>query len=145
VGVYVTFQNRGGDLGIPLPAGVVRLYKNDARGMSQFLGSDRIVHTPRNEMVRLNLGNSFDVTARKRQTSFEERSCSADSSYDIRLSNAKDVPQDVLVVESIPGSWSILNETAAHAKSSASTASWTVRVPENGSASLDYTARSSWC
>lgn len=145
VGVYVTFQNRGGDLGIPLPAGVVRLYKNDARGMSQFLGSDRIVHTPRNETVRLNLGNSFDVAARKRQTSFEERPCSADSSYDIRLSNAKDVPQSVLVVESIPGSWSILSETAAHTKSSASTASWTVRVPQNGSASLDYTARTSWC
>jgi hypothetical protein len=47
VGAYVTFENRGGDLGIPLPGGIVRLYKNDSHGLSQFLGSDQIDHTPR--------------------------------------------------------------------------------------------------
>jgi hypothetical protein len=67
VGVYLTFTNKGGDLGVPLPGGVVRLYKNDAGGTSQFLGSDRIDHTPRNEDVRLHLGDSFDVTANKKR------------------------------------------------------------------------------
>ena len=66
----MTFENRGGELGIPLPGGIVRLYKNDSHGLSQFLGSDQIDHTPKNETVRLHVGDSFDVTARKMQTDF---------------------------------------------------------------------------
>jgi hypothetical protein len=146
VQVYVSFENHGGELGIPLPAGTVRLYKNDAGGLSQFVGSDQIGHTPRNETVRLNLGQSFDVTARKKQTSFDNLGfCSADSSYEIVVSNAKPKAQDVLVVEAIPGSWQILAETAPHVKSSASSANWTLRVPADGRTRLTYTARSSWC
>jgi hypothetical protein len=145
VSAYVTFQNQNGDLGIPLPAGVVRLYKKDSRGLSQFLGSDRIEHTPKGETVRLNLGNSFDVTARKRQTSFDEHRCSANSSYEIVVSNAKTMPQDVLVVESIPGSWKIRAESSPHVKSSASTADWTLHVPAEGRSTLTYSARTSWC
>ncbi len=145
IGVYVTFQNRGGDLGIPLPAGIVRLYQNDSHNLSQFLGSDQIDHTPRNESVRLHLGNSFDVTARKRQTDFEGHDCWADSSYEIVVSNAKAVEQDVLVVESIPGTWQILAENLAHAKTSSSTATWTMQVPADSHATLTYKAHSSWC
>lgn len=146
VGVYVSFTNRGGDLGVPLPAGVVRLYKKDSRGLSQFIGSDRIDHTPRNETVRLHLGDSFDVTARKRQTDYrQDGNCASESSYEIVLANAKSVPQDVLVVESIPGDWQIIQESAPHAKTSSSTASWTVDVPANQRRTLTYTARVSWC
>lgn len=146
VGAYLTFENRGGELGIPLPAGIVRLYKRDSRGLSQFLGSDTIDHTPKNESVRLHLGDSFDVTARKLQTDYHESStCSSDSSYKIILSNAKNIAQNVLVVEPIPGDWRIVQESLAHTKSSASTASWSVRVPADGRATLTYTARVNWC
>jgi len=124
----------------------VRLYKNDAGGLSQFVGSDQIGHTPRNDTVRLNLGQSFDVTARKRQTSFDNLTdCSADSSYEIVISNAKAVAQEVLVVESIPGSWQILSESWPHVQTSASTANWRLRIPGDGRSTLVYTARSSWC
>lgn len=145
VNVYVSFENKGGDLGIPLPAGVVRLYKSDARGLSQFVGSDQIDHTPKNETVRLHLGDSFDVTARKRQTEFEERGCSSDSSYEIVVSNAKSTPQDVLVVEVIPGTWQITNENLPHTKSSAFTANWLVHAPADGRATLTYSAHTTWC
>ena len=147
VGVYVSFENRGGDLGIPLPAGVVRIYKSDSNGISQFLGSDRIDHTPKNEMVRLHLGESFDVTARKKQTDFHfvSSSCTTSSSYAVMLSNAKDSTQDVLVVEPVPGDWKITNENMPHIKSSASTANWLVHVPADGSTELRYTARTTWC
>ncbi|MDQ2681810.1 MAG: DUF4139 domain-containing protein [Candidatus Eremiobacteraeota bacterium] len=146
VSVYVTFENRGGELGVPLPGGIVRMYKNDSRQLSQFLGSDSIEHTPKNETVRLNLGNSFDVTARKHQTSFDNLGdCSADSSYEIDVSNAKAIPQNVLVVETIPGIWRILSENSPHAKSSASTANWKLTIPADGRSTLIYTARSSWC
>lgn len=146
VGAYVMFENRGGELGIPLPAGVVRLYKNDSRGLSQFLGSDHIDHTPRFETVRLHLGDSFDVTARKKQTDFHFGSpCQTDSSNEIVISNAKTIAQDVLVVEPIPGEWQIVSENMRHTKSSASTANWLVHVPAGKRSTLTYTARTTWC
>jgi hypothetical protein len=145
VGAYVSFENRGGELGIPLPGGVVRLYKNDSHGLSQFLGSDQIDHTPKNETVRLHVGDSFDVTARKMQTDFHLEGCGADSSYKIVVANAKTAAQNVLVVEPIPGDWQILDENLPHTKSSASTASWNVRVPADGRSTLTYTAHVNWC
>jgi len=146
VRAYVTFENRGGELGVPLPAGIVRMYERDSRGLSQFMGSDQIQHTPASETVRLYMGESFDVTARKRQTDFKfVSSCSTESAYEIVLRNAKTTAQNVLVVEPIPGEWRIVSENVAHAKSSASTASWTVSVPASGSSTLAYTARTTWC
>jgi hypothetical protein len=146
VGVYITFTNKDGDLGIPLPGGLVRLYKNDSRGTSQFLGSDRIDHTPKNEDVRLHVGDSFDVTAKKKQTDFTAvGGCEFRSSYDVRVANAKDVDQSVDVVEPIPGEWTILSESAAHRKTSSSTATWTLNVPKNSSTTLTYTADVKLC
>ena len=115
VGVYFSFVNRGGELGIPLPAGIVRLYKRDSSGSSLFLGSDNIDHTPKNESVRLHLGDSFDVTAHKRQTDFQQRLLVAgrpyvQSSYQIVIKNAKPQAAEVLVVEPIPGEWQIVAE-----------------------------------
>jgi hypothetical protein len=145
VGVYFSFENKGGELGVPLPGGIVRLYKRDSGGASQFLGSDRIDHTPRNERVRLHVGDAFDVTARKRQTDFHTVGKPPredyDSSYEIVLRNAKEAPVDVQVIEPLPGEWQIVAESARHVKSSSTTATWTIRVPAGGQATLTYTAR----
>lgn len=141
LGVFLTFTNKGGDLGIPLPGGIVRLYKNDDSGTSQFLGSDKIDHTPRNEDVRLHVGDSFDVTANRKQTDFHIVSPGRyDSSYEFTISNAKTTPQDVLVVEPIPAEWNILSESAPHEKTSSSTATWRLRVPADGKTTLTFTA-----
>jgi hypothetical protein len=146
VGVYVGFTNRGGDLGVPLPGGVVRLYKNDAGGTSQFLGSDRIDHTPKNQDVRLHLGDSFDVTANKKQLTFQALGgCTFESSYRIVLSNAKTERAGVLVVEPIPGDWQITAENVRHEKTSSATASWLVKVPPDGKSTLTYSARVRLC
>jgi len=146
VGVYVTFANQGGDLGVPLPGGIVRLYKNDSGGTSQFLGSDRIDHTPRNQDVRLHLGDSFDVTANKKQLTFKALGgCQFASDYRIVLSNAKTEPASVLVVEPIPGDWQITAENMKHVRSSSATATWTVPVPAGGNATLDYSVRVKLC
>jgi hypothetical protein len=139
VGVYLTFTNRGGDLGLPLPAGTVRLYENDSRGTSQFLGADRIDHTPRNQDVRLHLGDSFDVTAAKKQTDFRhDDTCTVEGAYSVAVSNAKDAAQAVDVIEPIPGEWTVLAESAPHRKTSSSTATWTLNVPANGTTTLTY-------
>jgi hypothetical protein len=142
VGTYVTLHNQGGDLGIPLPAGVFRVYKRDTSGTAQFIGSDRIDHTPKGEVVRLHLGDSFDVTAHKKQTDFHiVDGITFESAYEIVLRNAKNTAQTVLVVEPIPADWTMLQNSAPFTKASASTASWTLTVPPNGSTTLTYRVR----
>ncbi len=145
VGVFVQFENRESSrLGMPMPKGVVRVYKKDSAGNAQFIGEDSIDHTPKNEKVRLKLGDAFDVTADKKQTDFRRRepgnnaSYVFESSYEIVLRNAKKEPATVIVREPVPGDWTMLEETQRHAKVAAGTAQWQVAVPPEGSATLRY-------
>ncbi len=145
VGVYVQFENReSARLGLPMPKGVVRVYKKDAAGNAQFVGEDRIDHTPKNESVRLKLGEAFDVTADKKQTDFKRRertnraSYVFESAYEIVLKNAKPEPVIVTVREPVYGDWTMLEETQRHRKVAAGTAEWQVRVPAEGRATLKY-------
>jgi hypothetical protein len=146
LGTYVTFLNRGGSLGIALPKGAVRVYKRDNGGQEQFVGSDSIDHTPRNETVRLFLGSSFDVTATKKQTDFRvivpDRTY--ESEYEIVLRNAKAVTQNVVVVEPIPGDWTMVRSSAPFTKSSSSTATWSLHVPPGGATTLTYRVRTTF-
>jgi hypothetical protein len=145
VGTYVTFTNQGGALGVPLPRGIVRVYKRDSSGTAQFVGSDAIDHTPKNETVRLHVGDSFDVTASRKQTDYKVSddggTSTYESAYEIVLRNAKPAPETVLVVEPIPGDWSIVSSSAPYRKTSASTATWTISVPAEGSTTLTYRVR----
>jgi hypothetical protein len=143
IGTYVTFRNAGGSLGIPLPKGAVRVYKRDNAGTAQFVGSDTIDHTPKNESVRLHLGDSFDVTASKKQTDYKVVASGSDyeSAYEIVLRNAKKTPETVLVVEPIPGDWKIVSSSAQYQKSSSSTATWSIRIPPEGTTKLTYRVR----
>jgi hypothetical protein len=145
VGVFVQFENReASHLGMPMPKGVVRVYKKDSAGNAQFIGEDRIDHTPKNERVRLKLGEAFDVTADKKQTDFKRREATNqasyvfESAYEIVLRNAKKEAATVIVREPVPGDWSMLDESARHAKVAAGTAEWKISVPAQGSASLKY-------
>ncbi|MFO1339219.1 MAG: DUF4139 domain-containing protein [Burkholderiaceae bacterium] len=144
-GVYVEFANReAARLGMPLPKGVVRVYKRDSAGNAQFVGEDRIDHTPKNETVRLKLGDAFDVTADKKQTDFKRReptnkaSYVFESAYEIVLRNAKTEAVTVTVREPVPGDWTMLEESQAHTKAAAGTAQWRVSVPAGGSSTLKY-------
>lgn len=147
VGVFMEFENQGGGLGVPLPKGIVRVYKKDKAGNAQFVGEDRIDHTPKNEKVRLKLGEAFDVTADKKQTSFEKIAGTGrynyiyDAGFEIVLKNAKDEAVQVKVVEPIPGDWQMLSESQPHKKEASNTAVWNVKVPANGKTSLVYKVR----
>jgi len=145
VGVFVQFENREASrLGMPMPKGVVRVYKKDSSGNAQFIGEDSIDHTPKNEKVRLKLGDAFDVTADKKQTDFKRReplvnrSYSFESAYEIVLRNAKKEPATVIVREPVPGEWTMLEQSAPHAKVAAGTAEWRVPVPAEGTTTLRY-------
>ena len=147
VGVFVEFDNKGEGLGIPLPRGVVRVYKKDGQDNAQFVGEDRIDHTPKNETVRLKLGDAFDVTADKKQTAFQKLAGTGrtnyvfESAYEIVLKNAKKEAVTVTVRESMPGDWTMVSESQPHAKAASGIAEWKVRVPAEGRTTLIWRVR----
>lgn len=145
VAVYVEFNNaEKAHLGMPIPKGIVRVYKNDSKGSAQFVGEDRIDHTPKNENIRLKLGDAFDITANKKQTDFKKakyfapHSVAFESSYEIELKNAKTEPVTVMVREPVPGEWEILEENHSHTKMTSGTAQWQITIPAESSETLSY-------
>jgi hypothetical protein len=147
VGVFIEIENRDSShLGMPLPKGIIRVYKKDTAGNAQFIGEDNIDHTPKNEKVRLKLGDAFDVTADKKQTDFKKVAGNSkynyifESAYEIVLKNAKKEAVTVKVQEPMPGDWSIMSASQPHTKGASNTAVWNVVVPAEGKATLTYRA-----
>ncbi len=145
VGVFVEFDNKeSAQLGMPLPKGIIRVYKKDKTGNAQFIGEDRVDHTPKNEKVRLKLGDAFDVTADKKQTDFKKVAGTgkynyvAESAYELLLKNAKKEAVVVTVQEPMPGDWQILSESQPHTKGASNTAVWKVSIPAEGQTKLVY-------
>lgn len=145
IGVFVEFNNaENAHLGMPIPKGTVRVYKNDSKGNAQFIGEDRIDHTPKNETIRVKLGDAFDITADKKQTDFKKvkffapHTAAYESSYEIKLNNAKSEPITVTVREPVPGDWMILQENHQHKKMTAGTAQWQITIPAESSETLSY-------
>ena len=152
VDVFVEFKNEEkGQLGIPLPKGIVRVYKNDSDNRAQFIGEDRIDHTAKNDTVRLKLGSAFDVTGVWKSVSVKNLDSGKlgklidgeqfEATYSIELSNAKKEDVTVKVVEPLPGDWNITAETFKHEKVGADLAQWQVPVPADGKVELKYTVR----
>ena len=105
VGVFLDFENseRNG-LGMPLPKGVVRVYKRDHTGALQFIGEDLIDHTPRDEELRIKMGEAFDVVGDRRQMDYcVISSCVSESTWRIDLRNHKDEDVEVMLVEPVGG------------------------------------------
>ena len=143
--VYLEFDNKQNNgLGMPLPKGILRVYKKDSAGNAQFVGEDNIDHTPKNEIVRLKLGAAFDVTADKKQTDFTKLPNPAkgvnlyESAYEIVLKNAKKEAVTVKVQEPIPGDWKILQSSHAQRKADSNTAEWQITIPAEGKTTLNY-------
>ncbi len=146
VEVMLTLDNRkASHLGMPLPKGIVRVYKADTRGMLQFAGEDRIDHTPEHGRLTLKLGNAFDITTEKRQTDFRKLPSTGrdayrfQSSHDLRIMNAKKVPVTVKIYESMAGDWRIQKESHPHKQETAHQALWEIQVPPEYQTTLTYT------
>jgi hypothetical protein len=143
VQVYYQLKNeQKAGLGLPLPAGVVRVYQADSRGGLQFVGEDRINHTPKDETLNLKIGNAFDVTAERRQTDFQRISSSVyEVEYEVTLRNHKAVAISVDVNEPIGGSWRMLNASHAWTKTDAWAAKFVVPVAVDGATAVKYRVR----
>lgn len=148
VGTFLEFDNKeSSQLGMALPKGIVRVYKKDSSGSAQFIGEDSIDHTPKNEKIRLKLGDAFDITADKKQTDFKKIAGNSkynyvfESAYEVVLKNAKKEAVTVTVQEPIPADWQIQNTSHPYTKGSSNTAVWKVQVPAEGSTKLVYRAQ----
>ncbi|MGH7563832.1 MAG: DUF4139 domain-containing protein [Gemmatimonadota bacterium] len=144
VGVYQEFDNREGNgLGIPLPAGVVRLYKADVDGTLQLVGEDRIDHTPRNERVRLKVGEAFDIVAERRQTEFQIIASGHvyEETFEVKIRNHKTEDVVVQVVEPLPSEWTMLATSHDFEKMDAFTVRFDVPVEASEESVLTYRIR----
>ncbi len=144
VGVYQEFDNRDGNgLGIPLPAGVVRLYKADVDGTLQLVGEDRIDHTPKNERVKLKVGEAFDIIAERRQTEFQVVTSGHvyEETFEVKIRNHKDTDVVVQVVEPLPSEWTMLSNTHDYEELDAFTVRFDVPVEASEESALTYRIR----
>jgi hypothetical protein len=146
VQVFYKFKNEEkSSLGIPLPAGNVRVYQKDSKGGLLFIGEDHIDHTPKDESVTIKIGNAFDVVAERKQTDFKKISDRVyEMEFQIILRNHKDAPVTVQVNEPIGGDWEMLSSSFPAEKTAAFAAQFNVPVKSNGESVLKYRVRVHW-
>jgi hypothetical protein len=153
---FVFESNRGNDirvglefknseekgLGMPLPEGIIRVYKEDKSGAPQFVGEDKIEHTPKNEEVRIYLGNAFDIVAERTRKDYRRiTNRISEEDYEIKIRNHKEEAVVVNVLEHFWGDWFIKSENMKGKKKDAKTNEWDVTVPKDGETVLTFTVR----
>ena len=144
VGVFIQFRNSQlNKLGMPLPAGTIRLYKKDDKGNQQFIGEDKIDHTPKDEDVRVKVGDAFDIVAERKQTDYKMIVSGHlyEYAYEIKIRNHKEGQITVVVNEPIGGDWEMVASTFEAKKTAAFAAQFNVPVAKDGEATLSYRVR----
>jgi hypothetical protein len=150
VDVYLRFRNAtAGGLGVPLPAGRVRVNQLDATdGSLEFIGEDVLDHTPQDEEVQIRLGSAFDVVGERRQADFRVDTARnwMEETIEVELRNHKKEAVRVIVKESLFRwvNWEILASSHAWDKQDARTIHLPVEVPAGGTVRLDYRVRYTW-
>ena len=143
VSVFVEVANtKANRLGLPLPKGKVRVYKADRSGSQQFVGEDWIDHTPKDERVKIKMGEAFDVVGERTQKDWRKLASGLyEVEWEISLRNHKSEDVVVTVVEPVPGDWEVLRSTHPHEKVEAHTLRFQIAVPKEGAAKLGYRVR----
>jgi len=143
INVYVKFKNsKDNKLGMPLPEGIMRLYKKDSSNSLQFIGEDKIEHTPKDEEVTLKVGEAFDIVAERRQMNYQRISKRLhESEWEVTLRNHKEEDVTIGIIEPLFGEWRIVKKTHPYKKLDAFTARFDVNVPKNGEVKVLYRVR----
>ncbi len=146
VAVKVEIANsKANGLGMPMPKGKVRVYKKDQDGALEFIGEDNIDHTPKDEKVRVYLGDAFDIIAERKQTNQQQVSDRVQRlSYEISIRNHKDSAVSVTDVEHAFGQWKIVSSSHESTKRDAHTFEFAVDVPANGESKVTYTVETKY-
>ncbi|MFQ5880949.1 MAG: DUF4139 domain-containing protein [Candidatus Methylomirabilales bacterium] len=143
VGVYLEVANtKDNRLGIPLPKGVVRVYKADRSGSLQFIGEDRIDHTPKDEQVKIKMGEAFDVVGERIQKDWRKIAWRVyEVEWEISLRNHKAEDVEVTVIEPIPGDWQVLHASHSYQKVEAHTLKFPVKISKDSGVKVKYRVR----
>ncbi len=148
VAVMIEFKNSDSNsLGMPLPKGTIRVYKQDSDGGNQFIGEDNIDHTAKDETIRLNVGNAFDVVGERTQTNFSKTSDrSIEETYQIKLRNHKTEAVEVRAVEHLFrwSNWQILRSSTDYTKLDAQTIEFRVPIGPDAEQTVTYTVKYTW-
>lgn len=146
VRVNLEFQNSAeAGLGIPLPKGKLRVYKEDDDRSLQFVGEDRIDHTPKDEKVRVYLGNAFDIIGERKVIDHKRITDRVrEEEVEITLRNHKEVDVTVVVIEHLYGDWDIISSSQSYRKKDARTIEFDVPVGSDGESILTYRVRYRW-
>jgi hypothetical protein len=146
VGVYIDIVNKKeNNLGMPLPKGIVRVYKADHEGRLQFVGEDQIDHTPKDETIKIKMGEAFDVVGSRKQTDWKKIAEDVyEIAWEISIRNHKEEDAEVQIIEPIPGDWTILSSSHAYEKIEAHTLKYIVQVPKDKEEKITYRVRVTW-
>ncbi|HXV40327.1 MAG TPA: hypothetical protein VD701_05125 [Steroidobacteraceae bacterium] len=150
VDVWLSFRNdKASGMGMPLPAGRTRVSQQDkADGSLEFIGEDKIDHTPRDEDVRVKLGTAFDVVGERRQTDFSVNSKGRlmEEAFEVKVRNHKEQAVEVIVREYFYrwSKWTLLEQSQPSVKKDARTVEFPVKVPAGGEAVVTYRVRYTW-
>ena len=143
VGVFLELENtKKNNLGMPLPKGTVRVYKEDKDGSLQFVGEDRMDHTPKDEKFKVKIGEAFDVVGERIQTDYKRLGSNLfEVAFEVSLRNHKKEDIKVLVEEPIPGDWEMLSRTHPYEKLSAHLIRFEVPVAKDKEEKVKYRIR----
>jgi hypothetical protein len=151
VDVYLRLKNSAANgLGVPLPAGKIRVSKLDEADRSlEFIGEDLIDHTARDETVQVKLGSAFDVVGERKQLDFRIDTSGKwiEEDIEVKVRNQKpDEAVSVIVKENLYrwSNWTILRKTHDFTKEDSRTIHFPVRVQPKGEATVRYTVRYTW-
>ncbi len=150
VDVYLRFKNKDDNkLGIPLPAGKIRVAKLDSADQSlEFIGEDLIDHTPKNETIQIKLGSAFDVVGERRQVDYRMDSSAKwiEEDIEFKVRNQKDEQANVIVKENLYrwSNWTIKTKNSNFEKVDARTIHFPLKIAKGGEAIVRYTVRYTW-
>jgi hypothetical protein len=146
VAVVLELKNeQASGLGMPLPKGTVRVYKKDKSGAEQFVGEDAIDHTPKDETVRLHVGDAFDVVAERTQTDYKVVSPrEIETAWSVSLRNRKDEDVVVTLREPMGGDWKIISSSMPGIKVDQQTLEFQIPVPKGKEVKLSYRIGVKW-
>ncbi len=143
IGVFLELENiEKNNLGMPLPKGTVRVYKEDKDGSLQFVGEDQIDHTPKDEKFKIKIGEAFDVVGERIQTDYKKISQNLyEVAFEVSLRNHKQEDVNVLVEEPVPGDWEMLSKTHPYEKLNANLIRFNVPIAKDQEVKVSYRIR----
>src|SRR5574341_1320274 len=146
VSVFLEIANKEQHrLGIPLPKGTVRVYKAASDKSLQFIGEDVIDHTPKDEKVKIKMGEAFDVVGERTQRDWRKIASGVyETEWDVQIRNHKKEDVEVTIIEPVPGDWEILKSSHPYEKVEAHTLQYVVKVPKDGKVTVNYRVRMRW-